>query len=60
MCDHADPTLTHAECATCNEALRRTVNDVLPDIELGPNGVDVLMESIRRIAREYAARGPAS
>lgn len=52
-CDHADPTMTHAECGVCNEALRRTFNE-LADLDLGPNGVDMLMESIRKIATAYA------
>jgi hypothetical protein len=56
--DH-DPTVDHAECFTCNGILARAFNE-MADLDLGPNGVDTLMQSIRRLVAEAMAQGPAA
>jgi hypothetical protein len=46
--DH-DPTIDHAECFVCAEALRRAFNR-LADLDLGPKDVETLMRTIREEA----------
>jgi len=48
--DSHDPTLMHADCETCNAALRIVFNK-LADLNLGPRDADTLVERIREMAR---------
>jgi hypothetical protein len=49
--DH-EPVELHDQCATCNWLLRRAFNDVMPELELGPNGASKLIERINEVTRE--------
>lgn len=52
-----DPIADAAECEVCAGALRRVCNDLMPELQMGPNGWQQLFETIRRLAKEYIARG---
>ena len=59
--NHTENPLLHNEkCETCNAILRRAFNDVMPELQLGPNGADVLLRRINQIAHELWARDAAS
>jgi hypothetical protein len=55
-----DPVDLHEQCPTCNWLLRRAFNDVMPELELGPNGASRLIERINEVAQEFNATGAAS
>ena len=50
----------HEKCETCSWLLRRAFNDVMPGLELGPSGADMLLARIEEIARGLYAKGAAS
>jgi len=59
--DHDARVWLHNEdCETCNAILRRAFNDIMPGLELGPNGADMLLRRICEVAAELRAIGPAS
>ncbi len=50
-----DPIELHAECLVCGALLRRAFNEVLPGLELGPNGATMLLQRLREILAELQA-----
>jgi hypothetical protein len=49
--DH-EPVWLHDRCPTCGWLLRRAFNDVMPELELGPDGAAKLIERINEVTRE--------
>ena len=48
--DSHDVVELHDRCEGCNAILRRAFNDVMPELELGPNSASRLIERIQEIA----------
>ena len=55
-----DPIVLHDRCLGCNHILRLAFNDVMPELELGPNGASRLIERIQEIAKDLHSAGAAS
>jgi hypothetical protein len=55
-----DPLLHNEDCDTCNMILRRAFNDVMPELQLGPAGADMLLRRITEIAAQLRATEAAS
>lgn len=59
--EHVTNPVAHNEkCETCNAILRRAFNDIMPGLELGPTGADMLLRRINEIARQLWAEDAAS
>ena len=58
--DSHDAVELHDRCEGCNAILRRAFNDIMPELDLGPNGPSMLIERIREIAEDLHATGAAS
>lgn len=47
---HPDPVARMHDCDICGGAVRRVLNEWMPERDLGPNGAEKLVSQIRKIA----------